>query len=178
MIIASMVYTAACLALGFAMVAEAIRRESTRTLLRQRRALLGQRACGVFMAASGVAQYAAVSFSERDVVASAMTAIAAMVLLGQGTALRRRSRQASGPDLPGGPLEAKLAGPLLLMIVSAAIGGRVWLGVAAAASILALGELLYWLHWLISDQAGQHPNPDDGQVDASAAVDRDEDGDK
>jgi hypothetical protein len=68
-----------------------------------------------------------------------------VLLLGAGAVLRRRSRRVNGPDLPGWPLEGKLAGPLLLIIVLTAVYGLVWDGVAIAASILALGELLYWV---------------------------------
>jgi hypothetical protein len=146
------------IAIGFAMVLEAIRREPARALLGQRRALLGQRACGVFMAASGAAQYAAVSFGDRHVLAEGVPpAIGAVVLLGVGTKLRRLSRRASGPDLPGWPLEGRLAGLLLLMIVLGAATGRIWDGVAAAASILALGELIYWLYWQLDTRTGQRP---------------------
>jgi hypothetical protein len=146
------------IAVGFVMVLEAIRRESARALLSQRRVLLGQRACGVFMAASGAAQYAAVSFGERHVLAEGVPpAIGAVVLLGVGAALRRLSRRVSGPDLPGWPLEGRLAGLLLLFIVLDAVVGRVWDGVAAAASILALGELIYWLHWQLDGRSGRRP---------------------
>jgi hypothetical protein len=119
-----------------------------------------QRACGVFMAASGAAQYAAVSFGDRHALVEGVApAIGAAVLLGAGTKLRRLSRRVSGPDLPGWPLEGRLAGLLLLMIVMGAATGCVWVGVADAASILALGELIYfyWLSWQLDSRTGQRP---------------------
>jgi hypothetical protein len=151
MITASTAYAVLLVAAGCAMVVEASRRRSTRSLL-------GQRGCGAFIAASGAALYAAITFESRHALndGAAMT-IATIAFLGLGSFYRRLSSRVGGPDQSGWPLEARLAGPLLLLIAPAAVLGNVWRGMAVAASILAFVEHVQWFHWQVADRSGRRP---------------------